>query len=175
MTTEERAAAVNRAVHSFMRADRFHQIAIEAQVNRFGIHRTQHIILVYLMRHPEPPTQAEIAKAFEISPAAVAVTLKKLESAGLIERKPCVDNSRANHIRITDAGREIVEQTHGRFVAVDTAMFDGVSDEEVELLEGILARMQENLRNFEPEIENSCDCRENRAQQNRKAEETEKK
>ena len=45
------------------------------------------MILMYLTRCTTTPSQKDIAKHFEISAAAVAVSLKKLEAGGYIKRK----------------------------------------------------------------------------------------
>lgn len=156
MTQEERLEKVGKTIRMLIQTDRFHQAAIEAQFNRYGIHRTQHMTLRYIMHCETPPTQREIAEAFEVSPATVAVTLKKLESAGLILRQPL--DSRTKCIRITDAGRDILEKTRDLFRAVDDAMCADISDAELDALDRNLQKMQQNLKNFEPEIRKIPDC-----------------
>ena len=156
MTQEERLEKVGRTIRMLIQTDRFHQAAIEAQLNRFGIHRTQHMTLRYILHCETPPTQREIAEAFEVSPATVAVTLKKLEGAGLILRQPL--DSRTKSIQITDAGRDILEKTRDLFRAVDNAMCADITDEEMDALDRKLRRMQQNLKNFEPEVRKIPDC-----------------
>ena len=100
-----------RIVMSFLRTDRFHRCAAESQVKKLGIHRSQHMMLMHLAHCTQPPTQAELAKAFEISPAAVTVTLQKLEKAGFVTRTEADGNSRAKYIAITPAGMDIVHRS----------------------------------------------------------------
>ena len=91
------------------RIDRYHKALIETELSRLGIHRSQHHVLMYLSFCPEAPTQDQIAKNMEISPAAVAVTLKKLEAAGLVERVVRRENGREKEVRLTKQGKDIAD------------------------------------------------------------------
>ena len=132
-----------QTVQAICQTDRCHRAVIEARLADLGIHRTQHMVLMYLFRHEETATQREIAQEFRISQAAVSVTLNKLESAGFIKRES--HDARANRIRITPEGRKLIDRTHELFGQVDEAMFKGISREELTRLRELLARMQENL------------------------------
>ena len=77
-----------------MQTDRCHRMIIEGQVHRLGVHRTQHMILMCLSHCEKPPTQSEIAELFQVSNAAVAVSLRKMEQAGLILRTSREGNAR---------------------------------------------------------------------------------
>ena len=134
-----------QTVQAICQTDRCHRAAIEARLADLGIHRTQHMVLMYLFRHEETATQREIAQEFRISQAAVSVTLNKLEGAGYIKRESCDRDGRVNRIRITPEGRKLIDRTHELFGQVDEAMFKGISREELTRLRELLARMQENL------------------------------
>ena len=144
---------VHEAVKLFIRTDRMHRAAIESRVKQLGIHRSQHIILMYLSKRETPPTQAEIAKDFEISPAAVTVTLKKLESANLVERFTQSDNCRAKDIIITEEGRRIVAESEKIFSEVDKAMFGGITDDELIVFNKCMQKMTKNMKALLPECE----------------------
>ncbi len=109
-------------------------------------------MLLYLSKQESTPSQKELAKRFEISPAAVAVTLKKLEADGYIERGKSTEttDSRYNEIRITEHGRQASLQSRKYFSHVDSEAFKDFSDEELELFTALLSRMQNNLRDIEP-------------------------
>ena len=142
---EEQSQAMT-IMKQLFRIDRNHKIMIDAQINRLGIHRSQHHVLMYLHYCKEAPTQETIAKKLEISPAAVAVTLKKLEAAGLIERDIRKENGREKEVRLTEEGEEIVKVSRERFEAADEVVTKGFTDEELSLLEGFLDRIAENLK-----------------------------
>ena len=110
------------------------------------------MMLMHLAHCSEPPTQAELAKVFEISPAAVTVTLQKLEKAGLVARTAVDGNNRAKFISITPEGMNIVRQSWELYKALDEAMLTGLSEEDLTHFAQVLARMQDNLRKYSPEV-----------------------
>ncbi len=137
---------LKRSVDMFRRNDRLHRGIFERQaVAAFGIHRSQHMILMYISRNPDA-SQRSIADEFEISAAAVATTLKKLEAGGFIVRSTSDADSRKNEIQITEKGRAVIADTHKLFSSIDFAMFEGLSSDEMDILAHCLEKMNENLR-----------------------------
>ncbi len=149
----EREEIVQRAIFTFIATDKMHRRAIEHRSAQIGLHRSQHRMLMYLSCCEGTPSQKDLAKHFDISPAAVAGTLKKLESDGYIERGKCSErqDSRFNEIRITEQGREATVQSRQYFRHIDNEAMRGFSDGELEMFIGFLMRMQENINNIEPE------------------------
>jgi len=149
---ESHAASIQKTIHAFIKADILHRRVIEQWATDAGMHRSQHRMLMYLTKCGDTPTQKDIAKNFDISPAAVAVTLKKLESDGYIERVKCADrsDSRFNEIKITDRGRNAAMQSRIYFQHVDCEAFKDFTDEELDLFSALLERMQANLKNVAP-------------------------
>ena len=150
--SDDGMSAIQRTVHAFISADILHRRAIEQWATDAGIHRSGHRMLMYLTRCETAPTQKDLAKHFDISPAAVAVTLKKLESDGYIERGKCGErtDSRFNEIKITERGRDAALQSRKYFQHVDCEAFKNFSPEELELFTSLLERMQENLKTIPP-------------------------
>ena len=144
--------AIQRTIHAFISADILHRRVIEQWANDAGMHRSQHRMLMHLSKCESTPSQKDLAKYFDISPAAVAVTLKKLESDGYIERGKCAEraDSRFNEIRITEQGRQATIQSRKYFHHVDNEAFKDFTDEELSLFTSLLQRMQENLKNIDP-------------------------
>ena len=134
----------------FMKTDRLHRKAFEGLVSRLGIHRSQHIMLMHLAKD-EGTSQKALAEHLQISDAAVAVTIKKLEAGGYIEKLASEKDGRYNNIKITGKGREIVSASEKFFTAVDLAMTKGISDEMLECFVLCLEMMQKNLCEFSGE------------------------
>lgn len=156
--SESHAAIIQKTIHSFICADILHRRVIEQWATDAGMHRSQHRMLMRLTKCESTPSQKDLAKYFDISSAAVAVTLKKLESDGYIERGKCASrsDSRFNEIRITEQGRSAAMESRKYFQHVDHEAFKGFSDEELETFTSLLERMQENLKNIAPlESENA--------------------
>lgn len=132
-------------VHEFIAASKLHHRAIENTVRGMKIHHSGHRLLVYLSRCEIMPSQKEIAARFDISPAAVASSLKKLEKDGYITRKTDDGDTRLNRIAITEKGKAILDETRTLFEGVDERMLKGLSNEERTLLFSCLSRMKQNL------------------------------
>ena len=160
-TTDDRSRRIQSTIQAFMCADITHRKAIERWATDAGMHRSQHRMLLYLSKKESSPSQKELAEKFDISPAAVTVTLKKLESDGYIKRGKCGECSdfRINEIKITEQGRKAAMQSRKYFQHVDGEAFKGFSPEELDTFTSLLERMQENLKNIAPlpveEAENS--------------------
>lgn len=119
-------------IHIFMKADRLRRKYIEKKIGLLGIHHSQHRVLMYLARCENAPNQKEIAHHFDISPAAVAVTLKKLENNGYINRTVARDDSRFNYINLTDKGKDIIVKSAAVFDEIDTKTFSDFTDGEID-------------------------------------------
>ncbi len=127
--------------------DRLHHCCIEKYVQKLGIHRNQHMILMYLSRE-KVESQKEIAEKFHISTAAVANTLKCLEKSGYILRVACEDDTRKNIISITKKGREVIDASQKHFDYVDNAMVAGITREQLDAFYDVLEIFQDNLKNI---------------------------
>lgn len=135
---------LDEAIRSNLRVNRMHRHMIEAQVRDIGFHRTAHMTLMHLAKNEKIPSQRELAERFSITPAAVTGILKKLERDGYITRTQGQDG-RYNEIYITELGRAVVERSREAFGTIDRTMFDGFTDEELELYISMTNRIEENL------------------------------
>lgn len=136
---------LSKAIEMMIRTDHMHRALIDSRVGSLGIHRTQHRILMHLARHGKLPSQKDLAKHLDVTPAAVTCALKKIENDGYIERTLGHDN-RYNEIQITEKGRALVQQTRTMFSEVDESMFVGFSDDELETYISCLEKLQVNIR-----------------------------
>ncbi len=130
---------------SIREVHRWHRKAMEQKLNRTGIHRAQHQILMYLSDHPQS-SQKQIAEDFQISQPAVGVSLKKLEQGGYIQRVVDSEDNRYHQVTLTEQGRQIVCESHKIFGEVTEAMYQGLSQEDKEYYYGVNQRIQENLQ-----------------------------
>ena len=122
---------ISRAVNSLIKTSRMHKSLIDSSVcSVFGLHRTQHIILMHLTGRSVFPSQKELAEHLGITPAAVTGALKKLEEDGYIERTSGSDN-RYNEIKISDSGKAVVKETEKMFSEIDNRIFAGLTDDEI--------------------------------------------
>lgn len=100
---------------------------------------------MYLSKVNETPTQKELADRFEVSPAAIASSIKRLEADGYIIRKTNESDTRQNMIFITDKGREVVEFSKSTFEELDRKTYGSMSEEELIRLDELLDKMISGL------------------------------
>lgn len=156
MQSDESILKLKESVEMFRRTDRMHRCLFEKRTTElFGIHFSQHMTLMFISRN-ENVSQKTIAEHFQISPSAVAVMLKKLEAKNLILRTTSDEDSRRNHIRITDEGLGMVSETHKLFTEIDYSMFEGLSDSEMDAFIGCLEKIQQNLKKAEEKLNNTA-------------------
>ena len=139
-------------IQTYMCVGRMHRTVLERQLNRTGVYRSQHQLLMFIADNPNA-SQKEIARFSQVSPATVAVSLKKLEHGGYIQRMVDEHDNRYNKICITEKGRTVVENSVRWFQKVENAVFEGFSAEEMATMQEFLNRMQQNLNSLLPETE----------------------
>ena len=136
---------LSRAIEMMIKTNHLHKALIETKAGTLGIHRTQHRILMHLAMHNQLPSQKELAEHLNVTPAAITGALKKIEADGYVERTLGHDN-RYNELRITDKGRELVKKTRVLFCEVDSSLFDGFSEEELNSYVKSLEKIQANIK-----------------------------
>lgn len=124
--------------------NQIHRRKLERLVDKTGLHRAQHRMLMTLSDH-EFDSQTELAAALEISTATVAVSLKKLERDGYIQKTVKAEDSRANFVQLTQKGRQVVEDSREIFEYIDKQATKGFTEEELVFFRTYLKRMYDNL------------------------------
>ena len=132
--------------------NRLHRAKVEKAFEGTGLHRAQHRTLMVLSRN-EYESQVELAKALEVSTATLAVSLKKLERDGYIQKTAKAEDSRAKFVTLTEKGKEVVEMSRTIFGKIDDQAVQGFSEEDLILFRKYLKRVYENLLAIEKEME----------------------
>ena len=145
---------MKRLVGKIMKINRLHRSVISDTTGSIKLQRSGHMMLLYIMHCENPPSQKDIAESFNITPAAVAMTLKKMEGYGLIVRTPSKTDSRVNLIEVSAAGKEMLEKNKQRFEMADKAMLADIDDADLDKMSQTLDAMIENLIKFGAKDEN---------------------
>jgi len=139
-------------VETLIGVNRAHRMVLERQLNKTGVYRSQHQILMYIADNPNV-SQKDIATLHHVSTATIAVSLKKLENGGYIKRVVDQKDNRFNQICITPSGKAVVANSLRCFKEAEERMFGGFSPEELEQLDTLLGKVRQNLEQMLPEIE----------------------
>lgn len=141
---------------------RLHRKLCERNISKMGIHNSQHHLLMYISKRGEISSQKEIAERFEITPAAVARSLKSLENEGFIQRENLEDDGRFNRIRITDRGKETIEASYKIFEEIDNSIFENFNENEITEFNLLLDKIQSNLADKADKNDENCCVRSSR-------------
>lgn len=138
---EQRQINVLRRINriSFLHKVRVHNLLADT-----GVWGSQIPILLYVDRNPGC-TQTDIAEHLTVSNPSIATSIKRLQKAGMLEKKADPADMRCNHITLTERGRCTVAQGREYYDQVTGRMLQGLSDSEIDLLTGLLIRLEENL------------------------------
>ena len=111
------------------------------QLNEKKLYRGDPRLLMYVYFH-DGRKQAEIAKGLCVKPASLTVMLQRMEQAGLVNRKSDEQDQRVQRVYITELGRETSKKTVELF---QKGFFEGVSEEELAVYQGVLEKVKENV------------------------------
>ncbi len=134
---------------NIIKTSRLNKRVTDGKIQQTGIHHSQHFLLMFLSKHSEMPSQREIAKELDISPAAVATTIKKLEQGGYIKKNIDQEDGRVHEIGLTDKGRYVVEKSKRLFQEKNSEIFEGIDEEELLQVQKTLGKVLQNLKDFE--------------------------
>lgn len=109
-----------------------------------GLHPGQLPIVEALLCRPGC-TQQELADELRVTPASVALSTKRLEKAGLVEKRADENDRRRNRLYATEEGRQLAASRRRCFDELDAAMLHGLTSEELCTLRALLDRLIENL------------------------------
>lgn len=110
----------------------------------FPITSEQWIILTFLAER-DGVSQQDLAKRYDRSEVSILNLLKKLELSELIIRQRDPVDGRCNRVYLTIKGRKLHQQLIPHAKANIARMSEGIRDEELEQLKGIIRKINSNL------------------------------
>ncbi len=100
----EQAAALNTAIRSIGIR---HRALADALLAPLGLHTGQEVILLELDAKG-PRSQAQLAISSGCEPPTITGSVRKLESAGLVVRRPSSTDGRVTIVELSDRGRALL-------------------------------------------------------------------
>ena len=130
---------------------RLMRTTFDANMKPLGITRSQWWLLVYLYRD-NGLTQTELAEVLDISKVTLGGIIDRLERKGWVERRPDIDDRRANRVFLAEGAEEITAELvkSGRSLMKEIAK--GMSEEDQILLANLLSNLKTNLLEVSPEL-----------------------
>lgn len=128
----------------FGRLIRMYYSRIQSQLTEVGLYRGQPPILMLLYKN-DGMSQKEMARALNLSPATMTVTLKRMEKAGLVLREMDEHDQRILRVHLSEKGREMCETGESRIGVVTAELLEGFTLEEQQQLNEYLGRIARNM------------------------------
>ena len=128
----------------FGRLIRMYYSRIQSQLAEVGLYRGQPPILMLLYKN-DGMSQKEMARALNLSPATMTVTLKRMVKAGLVLREMDEHDQRILRVHLSEKGREMCETGESRIGVVTAELLEGFTLEEQQQLNEYLGRIARNM------------------------------
>lgn len=116
----------------------------DAFMDQIAMHRAQATLLCRLFVR-DGMTQSEIAEQLSVRGATVTNMLQRMEEAGLVTRCRDSEDNRLVRVYLTDAGREKERAITDQFLKLESAIFEGISEEDRTLFRRILNQLLHNM------------------------------
>ncbi|NLA76250.1 MAG: winged helix-turn-helix transcriptional regulator [Clostridiales bacterium] len=131
-------------VRELSKTSLMHRYIIHRTASANGLYLGQPPILEYLKEN-SACTQNRLAEHLHVSPASVAVSIKRMQKAGLVEKLADEGDLRCNRISITPTGEQLIDSFRDECEKVDEKLFSGFSEEEIKHFCSYLERLQHNI------------------------------
>lgn len=120
------------------------------QMEKYALHPGQAAVIKEVGKN-EGMSQRELADALHIKPPTVAVSIKRMEKGGFLERKADEKDQRVTRIYLTDYGREIYDELTKLFKENEKALFQGFEEGEIYLFKRFCKQIIQNIHDTMPE------------------------
>jgi DNA-binding MarR family transcriptional regulator len=129
---------------ALVRAARAHRVAAAQLLAEVGLHPGQEALLMELWQG-DGRTQAELAEALAVEPPTITKMLQRMESAGLVQRRPHPEDRRAQLVFLTARGKRLQQKVDRLWAQLASRAVAGMSDRQQSTLRSMLGTVTENL------------------------------
>ena len=132
----------------FRALNRMHLNYIENEMEKRGMDKAAHPPILFILRHAmknKAASQKELADFLGIRPSSLAISIKRMENAGLVKKITDKSDLRRNIITLTEKGERFIDEILTVFNDIDTRMYEGFSPEEKDRLKNYYIRIMKNL------------------------------
>lgn len=127
------------------RALRLHQQRSHQLMGDTGLHPGQAPIMFTLWRQ-DGQRQKDLAERLHLAPATVTVTVRRLEKAGLLERRKDDCDQRISRVYLTERGRSLRGTVMTSIHTTNSECLETFTSEDEALLKRYLLQITENLQ-----------------------------
>lgn len=140
---KEKDLSVFMILHQIVHMSRYQEMK---RTEALGLKPGQAVILLMLGCHGGT-SQKELAQQIGITPPSMTVALRKMEEGGLILREADEEDQRVIRIRLSEKGKQYVDEIQRIMEDMEQLLYEGISPEERMLFRRLLIEMRDNLLN----------------------------
>ena len=119
---------------------------VNRMVGKIDLTTSQIHVLFYLKSHAdEEVIQKDIEERFNLSNPTVTGIIKRLEAKGFVTRTVSSKDARSKSIHLTEKSIAASEEMKRALQEANKKVFEGFTEEELDVLEGSFKRMLHNL------------------------------
>lgn len=137
----DEADRLNEAIRAI--GIRHRELAIAA-LAPLGIHPGHKLLLLELER-AGPCTQAQLAAASGYEPPTITMSLRQLEAAGFVIRRPSLTDGRATMVELSQQGGELLPKLKAAWLQLAEETVAGLSSTSLKEVSNVLADLAANL------------------------------
>lgn len=114
---------------------------------RYGLSEGEFDVLAALRRAGEPFERApgELARFTMVTTGGMTKRIDRLESAGLVYRRPSAADGRGRVVALTDAGRRLIDEAFTEHMHNERRLLAGLSPQRIDQLESTLTEWLSEL------------------------------
>ncbi|MFD4737987.1 MarR family winged helix-turn-helix transcriptional regulator [Streptomyces virginiae] len=138
------AAAGGPISHAIFRLARLHRMFAGQLLRRIGLHPGQELVMMHLWELG-PQRQIDLVRLMDSDAATMTRTVRRLEQAGFVRRRPSPTDKRASLIEPTAASHALRQEVERVWIQLEDISATGFSDEERADALAVLERLEHNL------------------------------
>ncbi len=123
---------------------RLRRNVVDRALKPLGVTRSQWWVLAFLSRQDGMP-QVALADELDLGKVALGGLIDRLETAGLVERRPDKVDRRVKRVFLTPMGAGLIEQIRDSVAEAETAISNGIAESDLEATVRALRAMKANL------------------------------
>ena len=120
------------------------RVDADKRARQHGMTRAQWAILIWLERQPGL-SQKELSEILEVEPITVARLIDRLETRGMVERRPDPRDRRIWRLHLLPPAREVLHEIDYQRAAMTRMVTAGIDEHSTEIMTEALMRMKATL------------------------------
>ena len=108
-------------------------------MKKYGLTARQALIIAYLSTHKKEVVTQKVLED------TITVMVRTMIKKGLIRKERVEEDARKYRLFLTDRAKEVEEVSRKEAIALDRRFYQGVSDTDMKIFQGVLGKILKNL------------------------------